>query len=217
VWGAVDLAVVSGTEADLIEAVETLFNAHGQAPFHAMSDCFAVVPELRDRLAGLIERSPLPRGEDPWDSEIDDDSNRCIRWRKVSHEARAAITLRGMLWLVGNEQDEDEARACFDLAAKNGDPLAGYFLMKLDLRGGAYTKALKRLRPSGTGELLRAHGTPAEPRQAYSKGFQESLEGVIREMSDNIVQTRRRRSCVRPKSRRLKSPTSKPSPSLRTR
>lgn len=186
VWGAVDLAVVSGTEADLIKAVETLFNAHGQAPFDAMSDYFALVPELRDRLAGLIERSPLPRGTQPWDSEIDDDSNRCIRWRKVSHEARAAITLRGMLWLVGSEQDEDEARACFDLAARNGDPLAGYYLMKLDWRGGAYTKALKRLGPGGTGGLLRAHGTPVEPRQAYSTGFQESLERVIREMSENI-------------------------------
>jgi TPR repeat protein len=55
-----------------------------------------------------------------------------------------------MLWLVGNEQNEEEARACFDLAAKNGDPLANYYLAKLDLRGGAYTQALKRLGPSWT-------------------------------------------------------------------
>jgi TPR repeat protein len=185
VWGAVALAAVSGAEADLIRAVETLFNAHKQAPLSEMSDCVAQVPEFRDRLAALIARSPLPSGEDPWDSEIDEDSGRCIWWKKLPQPARVATTLQGMLWFVGNEQNEEEARACFDLAAKNGDPVANYYLAKLDLRAGAYTQALKRLGPSWKYESLRARGIPAEPQQAYSKGFQDSLEGAFREMADS--------------------------------
>jgi TPR repeat protein len=186
VWGSVALAAVSGAEADLIRAVETLFNEHGPDPLSEMSDCVAQVSEFRDRLAALIEHSPLPSGTAPWDSEIDEDSDRRIWWKKLSQAARVATTLQGMLWLVGNEQNEEEARACFDLAAKNGDPLAAYYLVKLDWRAGAYTHALKRLRPSWMDEFLSARNIPSEPQQVYSKGFHDSLEGAIREMSDNI-------------------------------
>lgn len=187
VWGSVALAAVSGAEADLILAVETLFNEHGQAPLSEMSDCVAQVPEFRDRLATLIARSPIPVGTNPWGTHGDLDCNgRRVWWKILANSARAATTLRGMLSLVGNDQYESEAKACFDLAAKNGDPVADYYLAKLDLRDGAYEQALTRVQPASNwkNKVLGADDVGAQ--SVYSKSFLDSLEGVFREMADSI-------------------------------
>lgn len=187
VWGAVALAAVSGAETDLIRAIETLFNEHGQAPLSEMNDCVAQVPDFRDRLAALIERSPAPVGTAPWATNYDVGCDgRYVWWKKLSSTARVATTLQGILWLVGDDQEETEARECFDLAAKNGDPVANYYLAKLDLRAGAYEQALNRVQPAFNrkDEALGADEVGAQ--YVYSRSFLDSLEGVFREVADSI-------------------------------
>jgi len=187
VWGTVALAVVTEENSDLVQAVETLFQQHQQVSLNSMEDCVFQLEEFRDRLDDLANRSPAPRNAPIWMPEWKDDSDdqrRCYWWRKLSVKARVATTLRGMLYLADHERDESQARDCFELAAKNGDQVAAYYLATMESRNESYHRALVILWESILPEHRQDNDGVEEP--SYSDSFLNALEARFQELKQNI-------------------------------
>lgn len=194
VWGTVALAAITGKRDDLARAVEKLFDAHLDAYLGKMEDCTLQLENFDARFKSLIEHSHAPRGQEVWEAVHDDDSYDTRHFVKVlSIEARVATTLRGMLALVQEEPDEQEAKTCFELTLKKGDPLAAYYLAKIANRNSAYDQALKYLGlpfkkaewPFNTSSQdIHKHRINNDP--AYSSELVSAIEALILALRDEI-------------------------------
>ncbi|WP_200335319.1 tetratricopeptide repeat protein [Thiocystis violacea] len=194
VWAKIALALVTEDPSDLLSATESLFLEHKEVALGRMEDCVSQLEEFRERLDDLVKRSPAPRNTPIWESSWDgSNDDRRHWWKKLSVTARIATTLRGMLFLVDDEADETEAKACFDLAAKNDDQLAAYYLATLEWRNKAYDLALQfvqqRVHPKQ--KLLVAYSSdgPEDPGY-YSEDFQEKLDLWFQELIQNIRESK---------------------------
>lgn len=195
VWGTVALAAITGKRDDLARAVEKLFDAHLDAYLGKMEDCTLQLEDFDARFKSLIEHSRAPRGQEVWEAVHDDDSYDTRHFVKVlSIEARVATTLRGMLALMQEEPDEQEAKTCFELASKKGDPLAVYYLAKIANRNSAYDQALKYLNlpfqkanewPFNTSSQ-DIHKRRINNDPAYSGELVSNIEFLIRALREDI-------------------------------
>lgn len=174
------VAAITGKVGDLARAVEKLFDAHSAEEFGKMEDCALPLDDFDARLKTLIEHSRVPRGQDVYESYWDD--NGVMHYVKVLPiEARVATTLRGMLALIQEEPDEQEAKSCFELASKNGDPLAAYYLARIANRNSAYDQALKYI------DLV---SNKAGTVLAYSVEFVRRIESLISPLREDILVNR---------------------------
>jgi len=182
VLGSVALAVVTGDSNDLSQAVELLSEQDEQDSLGSMEDQSSRLEEFRRRLADIVERNPIMEGSPIWlEPDLDVSGNSPRIWcRNLSATARFATVLRGMLFLVDDEPDEIEARACLELATWNDDPVARYFLVHLDRRNRIADMSPKKY------AAFSNYERDDKPTPDYRTGFRNSMESRLSELWRNI-------------------------------
>lgn len=175
------VAAITGKVDDLARAVEELFGAHFAEEFGKIEDFTLPLDDFDARLKSLIEHSRVPRGQDVWEEVSDDNYDNRHFVKVLPIEARVATTLRGMWALVQEEPDEQEAKTCFELTSKKGDPLASFYLARIASRSSVYEQALKYLD-------LVSNQAGANP--AYSKEFVSTIEALIGPLREDTLVNR---------------------------